>query len=102
MGDDHALPFCDTLIKEYLLFRGLTKTLDVLNLELASDQGCGYQSARMGDLVFGSLIPDLRTNSLMDFLDFLNSRLGAAGRGVQWVLRDVIMWEAKASWCVLS
>jgi hypothetical protein len=69
-----SLPYVDVLVKEYLLFRGFTRALDELNSELSSDQGCGYQSSRMADLVFGQLIPELRAEALMEILEFLNSR----------------------------
>jgi hypothetical protein len=38
-----ALPYVDTLVKEYLLFRGFTASLQAFNVELAADRGCGFQ-----------------------------------------------------------
>lgn len=39
-----ALPYVDSLIKEYLLFRGFTQTLLAFNAEMAQDKGCGFQA----------------------------------------------------------
>lgn len=38
-----SLPYVDTLIKEYLLFRGFTAALHAFNADLAADRGCGFQ-----------------------------------------------------------
>ncbi len=69
-----SLPFSDALIKEYLLFRGFTRTLDLFNQELACDQGCGYQADRMADMVFGHLVPELLMDQVIEFLELLNAR----------------------------
>jgi hypothetical protein len=39
-----ALPYVDSLVKEYLLFRGFTQTLQAFNAELAEDKGFGFQA----------------------------------------------------------
>ena len=38
-----TLPYVDTLIKEYLLFRGFTGALHAFNADIAADRGCGFQ-----------------------------------------------------------
>ncbi len=39
-----ALPYVDSLVKEYLLFRGFTQTLQAFNTELSEDKGFGFQA----------------------------------------------------------
>lgn len=39
-----ALPYLDSLIKEYLLFRGFTRTLQAFAVDAAADLGCGFQA----------------------------------------------------------
>lgn len=67
-----ALPYVDTLFKEYLLFRGFTATLETFNKDLANDPGCGFQAERITELIFRKLIPKLDFEQLVEFLEFLN------------------------------
>lgn len=67
-----ALPYVDTLFKEYLLFRGFTNTVEAFNKDLAKDPGCGFQAERITELIFRKLIPGLDCQQLVDFLEFLN------------------------------
>lgn len=68
-----ALPYVDTLFKEYLLFRGFVNTLDSFNRDLAADPGCGFQADRITELMFRKLIPGLDCQQLVDFLEHLNA-----------------------------
>ncbi len=70
-----AIPYVDSLIKEYLLFRGFTGTLRALNKDLASDRGCGFQADQLCELVFRRLVPLDQASDLMEVLDFLSSRV---------------------------
>jgi len=70
-----AIPYVDSLIKEYLLFRGFTGTLRAFNKDLSSDRGCGFQADQLCDLVFRRLVPLDQASELMEVLDFLNSRV---------------------------
>lgn len=47
-----SLSYIDSLIKEWLLFRGFTKTLQQMHAELASDRGCGFQADQISEMVF--------------------------------------------------
>lgn len=38
-----AVPYVDSLISEYLAFRGYTSTLRTLQAEQATDAGCNFQ-----------------------------------------------------------
>eukprot|EP00879_Flechtneria_rotunda_P022966 GHRR01024275.1.p1 GENE.GHRR01024275.1~~GHRR01024275.1.p1 ORF type:complete len:188 (+),score=66.40 GHRR01024275.1:512-1075(+) len=70
-----ALPYVDTLFKEYLLFRGFTSTLDAFSKELAADPGWGFQAERITTHIFHKLIPSLDCKQLVNFLEFLNMGL---------------------------
>jgi hypothetical protein len=38
-----ALPYVDSLIREYLLFRGFVSSLEAFSRDLDADPGCGLQ-----------------------------------------------------------
>ena len=68
-----SLPYIDSLLKEYLLFRGFTQTLSAFQKELEADKGCGFQAERITDHIFRNLIPSLACKDLWEFLDFLDA-----------------------------
>ena len=70
-----AISYLDSLLKEYLLFRGFVKTLSVLRSELKNDPGLGYQAEQISAHLFGQLIPQHRTEDLLDLLHFLQARV---------------------------
>ena len=81
-----AIPYVDSLVKEYLLFRGFTGSLRAFNKELSTDRGRGFQADQLCELVFRKLLPLDHASELMDVLDFLSkrvySRLPASHEGV--------------------
>ena len=70
-----AIPYVDSLIKEYLLFRGFTGSLRALNRDIASDRGQGFQADQLCDMVFGKLLPLNQASELMEVLEFLSNRV---------------------------
>ena len=70
-----AIPYVDSLVKEYLLFRGFTGSLRAFNRDLASDRGCGFQPDQLCELVFRKLLPLDQAGELMEVLEFLSSRV---------------------------
>ena len=70
-----AIPYVDSLIKEYLLFRGFTGSLQAFNKDLASDRGRGFQADQLCELVFRKLLPLDHAAELMEVLDFLSNRV---------------------------
>ena len=70
-----ALPYLDSLFREYLLFRGFTRSLQAFSGELATDKGCGFQADALNDLIFGRLIPQLDGQGLIGLLDFLATQV---------------------------
>jgi hypothetical protein len=45
-----ALPYVDSLIREYLLFRGFVSSLEAFSRDLEADPGCGLQVREAGVL----------------------------------------------------
>ena len=70
-----AIPYVDSLVKEYLLFRGFTSTLSVFNQDLRTDRGRGFQADQLCKLVFRQLLPQSEATELMEVLDFLGKRV---------------------------
>ena len=70
-----AIPYVDSLIKEYLLFRGFTGSLRAFNRDLASDRGQGFQADQLCDMIFRKLLPLDQASELMEVLEFLNNRV---------------------------
>jgi hypothetical protein len=46
-----ALPYVDSLIREYLLFRGFVSSLEAFSRDLEADPGCGLQVGQEGSTV---------------------------------------------------
>lgn len=70
-----AIPYVDSLIKEYLLFRGFTGSLRALNRDISSDRGHGFQADHLCDMVFRKLLPLDQASELMEVLEFLSNRV---------------------------
>lgn len=70
-----AIPYVDSLVKEYLLFRGFTNTLRAYNRDLSTDRGRGFQADQLCELIFRKLLPQSQATELMDVLDFLSTRV---------------------------
>ncbi|KAK9808419.1 hypothetical protein WJX73_002583 [Symbiochloris irregularis] len=70
-----AISYLDSLVKEYLLFRGFAKTVSALNADCKHDPGLGYQGQQISDHLFNTLIPQHRTEDLVALLKFLQSRI---------------------------
>eukprot|EP00854_Cymbomonas_tetramitiformis_P026219 gene26219-32131_t len=69
-----ALPYIDTLFKEYLLFRGFTQTLRTFETELSGDKAVGFQVEKILDLLFHVHTPSYDAEKLLHLLDFLSQR----------------------------
>ncbi|WIA14831.1 hypothetical protein OEZ85_001550 [Tetradesmus obliquus] len=70
-----ALPYVDSLIREYLLFRGFVSSLEAFGRDLDADPGCGLQADLIADLIFRKLLPGLDCSALVGLLDHLNGLL---------------------------
>ncbi|XP_071929462.1 uncharacterized protein [Coffea arabica] len=62
--------YAEELVREFLVFRGFTTTLQSFEKELATDVGKGFQVEKILDLVFSIYIPKFQAESLVDLLSF--------------------------------
>ena len=70
-----AVPYVDALFKEYLLFRGFTKTFQAFEVDKAADRGLGFQAEQISNLIFGHLIPQHDGAGLVELLAFLKAHV---------------------------
>lgn len=70
-----AISYLDSLVKEYLLFRGFAKTVTAFTADCKHDPGLGYQGQQISDHLFNTLIPQHRTEDLVSLLKFLQSHI---------------------------
>lgn len=95
-----AIPYVDSLIKEYLLFRGFTGSLRAFNRDIASDRGRGFQADQLSELIFRKLLPLDQASELMEVLEFLSSRVYSRLPGsYEGVIRklEVNCWQVSKS-----
>ncbi|XP_042001295.1 WD repeat-containing protein 91-like [Salvia splendens] len=67
------LQFADGLVKEFLLYRGFTSTLQAFEKDLATDVGEGFQVDDIMNLIFGVYVPQYEAAKLIDLLIFFNT-----------------------------
>ncbi|XP_057463862.1 uncharacterized protein LOC130753716 [Actinidia eriantha] len=60
----------EEFVKEFLVFRGFTSTLQAFERELGSDIGKGFQVDKILELIFSVYIPQFRTENLIEVLSF--------------------------------
>ena len=63
--------YAEELVKEFLVFRGFTTTLQAFERELATDIGKGFHVDKILELVFSVYIPQFRIENLIEVLSFL-------------------------------
>ncbi|KAG9142364.1 hypothetical protein Leryth_016854 [Lithospermum erythrorhizon] len=64
------MKFAEELVREFLVFRGFTNTLQVYEKELGTDVAKGFQVDKIFDLIFSVYIPKFETEKLMELLRF--------------------------------
>ena len=64
------MQYADELVKEFLVFRGFTSTLQAFERELGSDIGKGFQVDKILELIFSVYIPQFRAENLIEVLNF--------------------------------
>ena len=66
------MPYVDTLLREYLLFRGFTATLSTFNADKRNDRADRVD--KVIDLIFRRHVPQLDVDGLMSTLALLRER----------------------------
>ncbi|XP_057480413.1 uncharacterized protein LOC130767536 [Actinidia eriantha] len=64
------MQYAEELVKEFLVFRGFTSTLQAFERELGSDIGKGFQVDKILELIFSVYIPQFRAENLIEVLSF--------------------------------
>lgn len=62
--------YAEELVREFLVFRGFTNTLQSFEKELNTDIGKGFQVDKILDLIFSVYIPKFQAENLVDLLSF--------------------------------
>lgn len=64
------MQYAEELVKEFLVFRGFTSTLQAFERELVTDIGKGFQVDKILELIFSVYIPQFRAEDLIEVLSF--------------------------------
>ncbi|EEF49020.1 conserved hypothetical protein [Ricinus communis] len=64
------MQYAEELVREFLVFRGFTNTLQAFDIELSTDIGKGFQVDKLLDLIFSNYIPKLQADKLVSLLYF--------------------------------
>lgn len=67
------LQFADGLVKEFLVYRGFTSTLQAFEKDLSTDVGIGFQVDEIMNLIFGVYVPHCEAAKLIDLLLFFHT-----------------------------
>jgi hypothetical protein len=64
------MQYAEELVREFLVFRGFTNTLQAFDNELSTDIGKGFHVDKLLDLIFGIYIPRFQVDKLVGLLNF--------------------------------
>ncbi|KAF6162123.1 hypothetical protein GIB67_008252 [Kingdonia uniflora] len=62
--------YAEELVREFLVFRGFTNTLQNFETELSTDIGKGFQVDKILDLIFSIYVPKFQIEKLVGLLNF--------------------------------
>ncbi|KAL9265687.1 WD repeat-containing protein [Drosera capensis] len=65
------MQYADELVREFIVFRGFTSTLQVFESELNTDLGKGFQVEKILDLIFSEYAVKFQAGKLVGLLSFL-------------------------------
>ncbi|KAH7691063.1 WD40-repeat-containing domain-containing protein [Dioscorea alata] len=64
------MQYSEELLREFLVFRGFTNTLQAYETELSTDIGRGFQVDKILDLIFSVYVPKYQADKLVGLLNF--------------------------------
>ncbi|XP_043697854.1 WD repeat-containing protein 91-like [Telopea speciosissima] len=64
------MQYAEELVREFLVFRGFTSTLQSLESELSTDIGKGFQVDKILELIFSVYVPKFQAERLVSLLNF--------------------------------
>ncbi|XP_043716344.1 WD repeat-containing protein 91 homolog isoform X2 [Telopea speciosissima] len=71
------MQYAEELVREFLVFRGFTSTLQALESELSTDIGKGFQVDRILELIFSVYVPKFQAEKLVGLLNFFKQCLSS-------------------------
>ncbi|KAL7183684.1 hypothetical protein ACSBR2_025965 [Camellia fascicularis] len=72
------IQYAEELVKEFLIFRGFTSTLQAFERELGTDIGKGFHVDKILELIFSVYIPQFRAEDLIEVLSFFKKCFSSA------------------------
>jgi len=72
--------YAEELVREFLLFRGFTTTLQSYETELRSDVGKSFHVDKILDLIFSIYIPNFHIDKLISLLAFFKHYLSSSSQ----------------------
>nr|XP_012570167.1 WD repeat-containing protein 91-like isoform X2 [Cicer arietinum] len=70
--------YAEELVREFLVFRGFTNTLEAYETELRTDVGKGFHVDKILDLIFSLYVPKFQVDKLIALLGFFKHYLSSA------------------------
>lgn len=64
------MQYAEELLREFLIFRGFTSTLQTFDRELSTDIGRNFQVDKILDLVFQVYVPKYEADKLISLINF--------------------------------
>uniref|UniRef100_A0A5B6Z0D6 Uncharacterized protein n=1 Tax=Davidia involucrata TaxID=16924 RepID=A0A5B6Z0D6_DAVIN len=76
------MQYAEELVREFLVFRGFTNTLQAFERELGTDIGKGFQVDKLLDLIFSVYIPKFQAENLIGLLGFFKQCFSSSSEAV--------------------
>nr|XP_023924939.1 WD repeat-containing protein 91 homolog [Quercus suber] len=76
------IQYAEELVREFLVFRGFTNTLQTFESELGTDIGKGFQVDKILDLIFSVYVPKFQAEKLIGLLSFFKKCFSSASETV--------------------
>ncbi|KAG5128128.1 hypothetical protein AAZX31_10G216300 [Glycine max] len=75
---EKKMQHAEELVREFLVFRGFTNTLESYDAELRTDIGKGFEVDKILDLIFSLYVPKFHADSLLALLGFFKHYLSSS------------------------
>lgn len=76
------MQYAEELVREFLVFRGFTNTLQAFEKELSTDIGKGFQVDKLLDLIFSVYVPNFQAEKLVGLLSFFKQCIASSSETV--------------------
>jgi hypothetical protein len=76
------MQYSEELVREFLVFRGFTNTLQAFEVELGTDIGKGFQVDKILDLIFSVYVPKFQAENLVGLLRFFKKCFSSSSETV--------------------